>query len=222
MAATLPFREALNKGIVSGTFVDTKIILFSRRDPSGRVYGPKTLYASSHVLKSVPYFNDRESLVLHPSSYPDDAVLPVLFGNFLEAGSQEFGDNVDDDEFAEEYGYHSDSDLEEDETVVGALKGILRKASLSKGDMKGVLKKATPPKEEGTKGVSRKVSLQKGGVKGVVEKATPRKGTLEGVLRTSSLRRLRSGITRMPPHEKYAEQANKGKVVKVPDMAFIT
>jgi hypothetical protein len=162
------------------------------------------------------------SIPTHPSIYPNDAALPVLFGNFLEAGSQDFGDNVDDDEFAEEYGYHSDSDLEEDETVVGALKGILRNASLSKGDMKGVLKKAAPQKEEGTKGVLRRVSLQEGGVKGVVEKATPRKGTLEGVLRTSSLRRLRSGIIRMPPHEKYAEQANKGKVAKVPDMAFIT
>ena len=60
MAATLPFRQALNEGIVSGMLVDTKIILFSRRDSSGRVYEPKALYASSHVLKSIPYFNDRE------------------------------------------------------------------------------------------------------------------------------------------------------------------
>ena len=61
MAATLPFREALNEGIASGAFVDTKIILFSRRSSSGRVYAPKALYANSHILKSVPYFNDRES-----------------------------------------------------------------------------------------------------------------------------------------------------------------
>ena len=61
MAATLPLREALNEGIASGTFVDTKIILFSRRDISGRVYARKALYANSHILRSVPYFNDRES-----------------------------------------------------------------------------------------------------------------------------------------------------------------
>ena len=61
MAATLPLREALNEGIASGTFVDTKIILFSRRDTSGRVYARKALYANSHILRSVPYFNDRES-----------------------------------------------------------------------------------------------------------------------------------------------------------------
>jgi len=62
MPATLSFREALNEGIASGTFVDTKIILFSRKNSTGRVYGPKTLYATSHVLKSITYFNHREPL----------------------------------------------------------------------------------------------------------------------------------------------------------------
>jgi len=61
MAATLSFREALNDGIASGTFADTKIILLSRRNSSGRVCGQKAHYASGHVLRSVPYFNDRES-----------------------------------------------------------------------------------------------------------------------------------------------------------------
>ena len=48
MTATLSFREALNEGIVSGTLVDTKIILFSRKDSSGRVYGPK-----AHFLRTL-------------------------------------------------------------------------------------------------------------------------------------------------------------------------
>ena len=65
-AATLPFREALNEGIASGTLVDTKVIVFSRRKSSGKVCGPRALYASSHVLKSVPYFNDREFPALNP------------------------------------------------------------------------------------------------------------------------------------------------------------
>ena len=51
---------ALNDAISSGRFIDTKIILYSRRDGSGRICKPKALYANSHVLKSVPYFNDRE------------------------------------------------------------------------------------------------------------------------------------------------------------------
>ena len=60
MAATTALREALNKGISSGNLVDTKIILYSHRDSSGRICRPKALYASSHVLKTVSYFNDCE------------------------------------------------------------------------------------------------------------------------------------------------------------------
>lgn len=68
MSATLPFREALGEGIASGSFVDTKIILFSRKNTSGRVFGPKELYANSRVLKSVPHFDLRESLILFPAA----------------------------------------------------------------------------------------------------------------------------------------------------------
>jgi hypothetical protein len=71
---TLPLREALDDAISSGKFVDTKIVLFSRRDSSGRVCKPKALYANSHVLKSVPYFKDREfslrPVLLHEITTP--------------------------------------------------------------------------------------------------------------------------------------------------------
>lgn len=59
MAACTPaLREALNDSICSGRFVDTKIILFSRRDSSGTITKPRALYASSRVLRTVPHFND--------------------------------------------------------------------------------------------------------------------------------------------------------------------
>ena len=60
MILTPALQEALNSAISSGKFIDTKVILFSRRDSSGNACKPKALYANSHVLKSVPYFNDRE------------------------------------------------------------------------------------------------------------------------------------------------------------------
>jgi len=60
MTLTPALQEALNDAISSGNFIDTKVVLYSRRDSSGRVCKPKALYANSHVLKSVPYFNDRE------------------------------------------------------------------------------------------------------------------------------------------------------------------
>ncbi|KAF9645603.1 hypothetical protein BDM02DRAFT_3189560 [Thelephora ganbajun] len=143
MAATLPFCEALNEGIVSGTLVDTKIILFSRRDISGSVRGPKALYASSHVLKSVPYFND------------------LLFGNFSEARLKDFDDDFGGDESAEDYGYYSDSDLEDDEN----------------------------------------------------EKPTPQEPTHD----VSS-----TGSPRSSHLENHTELSNKGKIVRIPDVAFVT
>ena len=66
MAATLPLREALIESISSGRFEDTKVILYSRRDSSGTICRPRALYASSHVLKTVPYFNDSKSLLHFP------------------------------------------------------------------------------------------------------------------------------------------------------------
>ena len=57
---TLPLMKALGHSVSSGRFADTKIILYSRRDASGAISRPKALYANSHVLRSVPYFNDRE------------------------------------------------------------------------------------------------------------------------------------------------------------------
>lgn len=60
MILTAALEEALNDAISSGRFVDTKVVLFSRRDSSGRICNPKILYANSLVLKSVPYFRNCE------------------------------------------------------------------------------------------------------------------------------------------------------------------
>ena len=109
---TLPLREALNDSISSGRFADTKIILFSRRDSSGIICKPRALYASSHVLKSVPYFNDREFLPAFLGGDSANNALRVLFGTFAEAESRDFSEPLDSGEYAENYGYYSDSDLE--------------------------------------------------------------------------------------------------------------
>ena len=114
MAVTTALREALNDAISSGKFIDTKIVLWSRRDSSGRVCEPRALYANSHVLKSVPYFNDREFLLHSICDTWNDPALGVLSGPFSESGIKDFSETVDDGGFAEDYGYLSDSDLEED------------------------------------------------------------------------------------------------------------
>ena len=118
MAATTALREALNQGISSGNLVDTKIILYSHRDYSGRICRPKALYANSHVLKIVPYFGSRESTATLEDARqnPHDVAPIVLFGNFAESQSKDFSKEESDyEESAEDYGYLSDSDLEDDE-----------------------------------------------------------------------------------------------------------
>ena len=111
----LPLRKALNDSITSGKFADTKVILFSRRDLSGIVCEPKALYASSHVLKTVPYFNDCK--FFPPSLVGDfsNDTPRVLFGAFAEAESKDFSEPLDECERADDYGFYSDSDLEEDD-----------------------------------------------------------------------------------------------------------
>ena len=172
MAATPALREALNQGISSGNLVDTKIIVYSHKDSSGRVCRPKPLYASSHVLKTVPYFNDRESTVtFNPTSpEPHSVALKVLFGNFAESQSKVFSkEEIDDEESAEDYGYLSDSDLEDDEDE--------RVASFED---------TNKPK---------------------VHPFVPFVGP---------------GEEKRIICEEYKEHVEKGKVVKVPDMAFVT
>jgi len=118
MSATLPLREALNESISSGRLEDTKIILYSRRDSSGSVCRPRALYASSHVLKTVPYFSDRKSPSTSLDGRAVNGALRVLFGTFAEAEFKDFSEATDDSESAEDYGYYSDSDLEEDDDHV--------------------------------------------------------------------------------------------------------
>jgi hypothetical protein len=88
----------------------------------------------------------------------------VLFGDFAESQSKDFEDQIDEDEFAEDYGYLSDSDLEDDE------------------------EKVLPTAESGLRPFDPFATTGEDNV-------TP---------------------------EDYKEHVEKGKVVKIPDMAFIT
>lgn len=54
------FQKTIDASISSGLFEDTKIILYSRKDAYGNVYGPKALYANSDLLKTVEYFDESE------------------------------------------------------------------------------------------------------------------------------------------------------------------
>src|ERR1700743_2290122 len=55
MTVPIPLQEALRDSITSGSFVDTKFWLFSKRTSNpGRIGGPKALFVNERVAKSVP------------------------------------------------------------------------------------------------------------------------------------------------------------------------
>ena len=96
--------------------------------------------------------------------------LKVLFGNFAESQSKDFSKEItDNDESAEDYGYLSDSDLEDDEDENVALSKLTSKPKVYPVDPFGI------PDED------RKIHCEE--------------------------------------HEEHVE---KGKVVNIPDMAFVT
>ena len=63
MDVPLPVQEALWDSIASGTFIDTKFWVFSKRSSkAGRVGEPKALYVNGHVVRSVPRLGARTNV----------------------------------------------------------------------------------------------------------------------------------------------------------------
>ena len=94
----------------------------------------------------------------------------MLFGNFAESQSKDFSkEDIDDEECAEDYGYLSDSDLEDDED-----KKVIPFKRTTK-------QKSHPSDPFGVPGEDKSILC-----------------------------------------EEHEERAEKGKIVKIPDMAFVT
>jgi len=116
MTIPSPLQEALRDSITSGTFVDTKFWLFSKRTSKpGRVGEPKALFVNGHVVRRVPRLASRAlrvSLVRGTSSQTN--LLTVLD----ERGAKE---NLRTrfptgrKPYTTRYDYEDDSDLEEDD-----------------------------------------------------------------------------------------------------------
>ena len=91
----------------------------------------------------------------------------MLFGDFTGSRSEDFKDTIDEGEFAEDYGYLSDSDLENDDDEKPLFKHTSKSETHSFGPFQA-----------------------------------PAEGSISW--------------------ENYEEQIEKGKVAKIPDMAFVT
>ena len=97
----------------------------------------------------------------------------MLFGDFTEARPRNFGGEIDEEDFAEDYGYSSDSDLEDE------------------GDQLRALQRT--PSEDATQ---------------------------SEVQDPSDSLAISSGDKTV--YEDHGERVERGKVVKIPDVAFVT
>ena len=97
----------------------------------------------------------------------------MLFGDFTEARPRNFNGEVDEEDFADDYGYSSDSDLEDEEDQLRALQHT--------------------PAEDATQ---------------------------SEVQDPSDSRAISSGDKTV--YEDHEECVEQGKVVKIPDVAFVT
>ncbi|KAH9855261.1 hypothetical protein C2E23DRAFT_774272 [Lenzites betulinus] len=111
-------QTAIETSLTTGLFIDCQFSLYSRRLTSnGTVHTPRAVYANSEVLKqTAEHFQSRKyiaSLLYEPWRLTQTL---VISGGFSEGmgGSMGSAKKMPIQITAEEYGYESDSDLEDD------------------------------------------------------------------------------------------------------------
>lgn len=114
MTIPIPLQEALRDSITSGSFVDTKFWVFSRRDPHREcVGGPKALFFNERVARRVPRLGARTVTAhSHPRSHTNP--LTVL-DECKNKGNLRTRFPASKKPYARNYDYEDDSDLEEEE-----------------------------------------------------------------------------------------------------------
>jgi len=113
MTIPLLLQEALRDSITSGTFVDTKFWLFSKRTSKpGHIGEPKPLFVNEHVAKRVPHLAHRAA-VFGRSGYRTNSLTVLDKRGTKENLRARFP--TDRKPYTTRYDYEDDSDLEEDD-----------------------------------------------------------------------------------------------------------
>lgn len=135
MSLPQALEEALFESLSAGTFADVKFYAFSQRTTSGRVRRPKSLYANSHVLQTVPYFRSRESFMLRVVVVIE-CMFSVLSDGFSEGKLRDLRCFFPPDQPAELDGHDflDDSDLED---IEDDAKLAMNTPELQKSPVKG-------------------------------------------------------------------------------------
>ena len=115
MTIPLPVQEALRDSITSGTFIDTKFWVFSKRSSkAGRVGGPKALFVNGHVVRGVSQLGARTSNVFSNRQGFSPDWFSVLDQKAIK-GNLRAQPPDDWRSYTGDYDHDADSDLEEDE-----------------------------------------------------------------------------------------------------------
>ena len=114
MSIPIPLQEALKDSITSGSFVDTKFWLFSKRSSNpGRVGAPKALFVNGRVAKRIPRLGARTApLCCHLGS---QANLLTVLDECKTKGDLRARFPANRKPYTVDYDYEDDSDLEEDD-----------------------------------------------------------------------------------------------------------
>lgn len=115
MTIPIPLQESLQDSITSGSFVDTKFWVFSKRARSnpGRVGEPKALFLNGRVAKRVPRLG---ASMAWPREFSNSKTNPftVLEGRKTEENLR-VRFPTDRKPYTRTYDYDDDSDLEDDD-----------------------------------------------------------------------------------------------------------
>ena len=111
MTVPIPLQEALKDSITSGSFVDTKFWLFSKRTSNpGRIGGPKALFVNERVAKRVPRLGACTSIFCCSPRSQTNPPSVLEERKSRENLRTRFPENRKP--YTSNYGYEDDSDLE--------------------------------------------------------------------------------------------------------------
>lgn len=196
MTIPLPLQEALRDSITSGTFVDTKFWIFSKRgSKAGRVGQPKALFVNGHVAKHVPRLRTRTAFLLNrPSSSTN--LLAVLEDKKIEENLRARFP-IDRKPYTNDYGYDDDSDLEEGDDD-----------DISDDEL------AVPPQATKKSGIDSDLAT--------VEKSDSENNECPDIISVSDIDSLFSESPDTKDEAKPVSSAHVGKVFIIEDVAFVT
>ena len=196
MAIPIRLQEALKDSITSGTFVDTKFWILSKRGLKSACVGePKALFVNGHIARSIPRLSSRATtLQIYPRFQTN---LLIVLDKKETEGDLRARFPTDRKPYTNNYEYEDDSDLEEDDDDI---------------------------LDDEPAGAPRVATEESGGNSDVfcVENSDTKENGPSDIISVSDMDSLFSRTSDTKGEAGTASSAHVGKVVVIEDVAFVT